>query len=906
MTSIARRVFFAPQVDRPEDLQDLVARASFYLAHMDLESLTFVAGAAVTGAAVTEATLPYELEVPESFDPCIAERFSRCVDRLEFLSPEDADAMDKALEKADLILLWRLQADCSESWQKRLAQARGKQLFRVDKERLRLEGSFYIEAGFRNEADCRRLNEINHEAFQAMSERLGGRQRAYVFGTGPSADRYSAFDFTDGLSIVCNSIVKDHDLLDHVRPEILCFADPIFHFGCSRYAARFRDEVRRAAERYDFTICIPRKYYSLFVDLLPELQSRTIGIPVGNDRPINLDLHQDFELRNIDNVLTFLLLPIASTLAREIHVIGCDGRPLEDDQYFWNHNPKTQFGDLMDNIRSVHPGFFKLDYNDYYLRHCQNTEKWMLAGEKAGRRYFSMVDSFVPALRRRGPAQAALQQAFRGSEKNTWRVVSINPDLVNSFGHYLHHDLRCRAEIERQEGGFISLANLGVSSRTESESPSDSNPIVPWFDSNSWSISGGGGIADAFARKLEEAITALEKVAQEGQSKETVTVFTMYLADHRHILPVLEAIANQRPTKAVFVLNLFYAHFVVFGEKRHLLQELKTCVIKTRALRRELGVHLCADSSMLCDNLEDLCGEPFRLWPFFSTTEYSDQELAGKDERASPAQQPLVAYYPSNLQAAKGYDLLAEAVEKMSERGIRWVVRELYRPSTPNSMREAADRLRPHAEMVEGILSPDDYRQRMVEADIILVPYRREAFRSRTSGVISDAILLGKPVVTTEGTWCGDQVQRFGNGVTFADGNVEGFIKAVDEVKNNYQRYATRAEEAREPWLQEHSPKAFVNMVREVASDLPGRISKERQASLLGEIGGARRAVRWSLWPTGLRSKLRSVVGRRLRRTVAWGERRIRRLIWRTKRWIGRYPTIDRFLRRYLGRRPRE
>ncbi|MDA8019802.1 MAG: hypothetical protein MPN21_20365, partial [Thermoanaerobaculia bacterium] len=288
------RAFFAPQVDRPAELQDLVARAAFYLAHLELESLVFV----------SEAPLRYELEVPDSFDPRIGDRFARIAQRLEFLSPDDPDAIDRAMDRADLFLLWRLEESCSDLWQERLARRRGTQCFRVDKHQVRLEGSFYIEAGFRNEKDSEQIDERNRAAFQSMRERLGPFERAYVFGTGPSADLYPRFDFDDGLAVVCNTIVKDRDLMDHVRPKILCFADPIFHFGCSRYAARFRDEVEQAAERHDFTICIPRKYFALFVDLLPDLESRTIGIPVDPHRSFNLDLSETFELKSIDNVLT--------------------------------------------------------------------------------------------------------------------------------------------------------------------------------------------------------------------------------------------------------------------------------------------------------------------------------------------------------------------------------------------------------------------------------------------------------------------------------------------------------------------------------------------------------------------------------------------------------------------------
>jgi glycosyltransferase involved in cell wall biosynthesis len=186
-----------------------------------------------------------------------------------------------------------------------------------------------------------------------------------------------------------------------VRPRFLVFADPIFHFGPSNYAAEFRRKLRESCARHDYTIIVPMRYYGLLTDAMPELRGRTIGIPSDKPNGFNLDLASEFRVFTTANILTYLMLPVASTLARRVYLLGCDGRPLDESGYFWSHNKKTQINDQMDNIRLVHPGFFAIDYNDYYLDHCRQLEELIGEGEKMGREYGTVTPSFIPALQTR-------------------------------------------------------------------------------------------------------------------------------------------------------------------------------------------------------------------------------------------------------------------------------------------------------------------------------------------------------------------------------------------------------------------------------------------------------------------------------------------------------------------------
>ena len=240
---------------------------------------------------------------------------------------------------------------------------------------------------------------------------LGDLHRAYVFGTGPSLARAGDFDYSDGIRIVCNSIVRNPELLAHIRPHFIAASDFVFHFGPSRYAAEFRRDLLDALHSTGAYLLVPDQCAPLLFQHFPQIKSRTIAVPLTNRynprekrRGPNVQLLDRFQVRTLDSVLNLLMLPVASTLADEIYILGCDGRA-PSDTAFWSHHGASQYTGLMKTVSDTHPGFFDVDYVDYYDRYCFHVASVIAAGEALGKKYASLVPSFVPALSER-PAPA--------------------------------------------------------------------------------------------------------------------------------------------------------------------------------------------------------------------------------------------------------------------------------------------------------------------------------------------------------------------------------------------------------------------------------------------------------------------------------------------------------------------
>ncbi len=244
-------------------------------------------------------------------------------------------------------------------------------------------------------------------ALKRLRKKIGPAREAVVLATGPSAAGVD-LDDSAAVRITCNSAVRDKELIRRFRPNIICFTDPVFHFGPSRYAAEFRRDAVRAAEEVDAFVVCGHRFAGALLDLEPALHHRLVVIPQQDGGPWRWPTRRNPTVRQGGNVMTTLMLPTAFLLADRITVAGADGRQ-PSEKYFWRYNPQLQYSDdLMKTVFDSHPSFFRyVDYSDYYDEHCGSLEDLIQVGERAGKRVSAVTPSWIPALRHRGAAEPA-------------------------------------------------------------------------------------------------------------------------------------------------------------------------------------------------------------------------------------------------------------------------------------------------------------------------------------------------------------------------------------------------------------------------------------------------------------------------------------------------------------------
>lgn len=225
-------------------------------------------------------------------------------------------------------------------------------------------------------------------------------KRAYVFGTGPSLEQAWTRDWTDGYRIVCNTIVSNRALLQHLKPHLVVAGDAAYHFDINRHAAAFRQDLESALGEHDMLFITRDLYGPLLACHHPNIRQRTLLAEADVGIHFNVFDRLVYHRWPHGNILNALLLPLASALADEIGLLGFDGRA-PNDSGFWKNAATSTYDVLKPAIQSAHPAFFSIDFEAYAQAQSDNAETLMKAGESMGKRYICLNDSYIPAFRKR-------------------------------------------------------------------------------------------------------------------------------------------------------------------------------------------------------------------------------------------------------------------------------------------------------------------------------------------------------------------------------------------------------------------------------------------------------------------------------------------------------------------------
>lgn len=242
--------------------------------------------------------------------------------------------------------------------------------------------------------------------------RSDGPRPAYIFGTGPSLRLAGERSFADGITIVCNTIVRDPHLWSHLAPDILTAGDAIYHFGHTEHARAFRrDALDRLRDSGGSTIFVYPAMFDVVVrHEFKDVEQLLVPIPWGDHTDVAVDLTETFALPRLDNVLNNALLPLGCTLSKDVRLWGFDGRGPNDDG-FWANSSLHAYPELMQSIRDSHPAFFENSVpagnETKYVKqvHGDLLDQRLTEAERRGFRFQMLHKSWTPTLQKRQAEQ---------------------------------------------------------------------------------------------------------------------------------------------------------------------------------------------------------------------------------------------------------------------------------------------------------------------------------------------------------------------------------------------------------------------------------------------------------------------------------------------------------------------
>ncbi|MGK7958705.1 MAG: glycosyltransferase, partial [Crocosphaera sp.] len=109
--------------------------------------------------------------------------------------------------------------------------------------------------------------------------------------------------------------------------------------------------------------------------------------------------------------------------------------------------------------------------------------------------------------------------------------------------------------------------------------------------------------------------------------------------------------------------------------------------------------------------------------------------------------------------------------------------------------------------LIKDAMSADDYYQLLAEADALILPYDSHSYRFRTSGVLTEALAAGKPVIVPENSWLGKQVDS-SRASLYKD--PDEIPKKIIEIVENLPQFSDSAQIFSKGWLKQNSPDNLV------------------------------------------------------------------------------------------------
>lgn len=229
----------------------------------------------------------------------------------------------------------------------------------------------------------------------------------------------------------------------------------------------------------------------------------------------------------------------------------------------------------------------------------------------------------------------------------------------------------------------------------------------------------------------------------------------------------------------------------------------------------DLGkLRLASDSDRLVTEYSKFTYVPIELFPIPHGAGHGQPSIA-----TSRTNERVTIASLGNARGEKGFIEIFHLMQLISKSDLKSLVRFVIQANDPDG--DAApyvEKLRETrfpfpVSVITSTLDKKAYEDVVAGSDVILAPYWREIYASRTSGVALEAIVAGKILITTEDTWMADQVFLWKTGLTVKNRSSFDLTRAVMRAVNNVSALTARSIAASQNAANFHSGQSFIDHI---------------------------------------------------------------------------------------------
>jgi glycosyltransferase involved in cell wall biosynthesis len=187
----------------------------------------------------------------------------------------------------------------------------------------------------------------------------------------------------------------------------------------------------------------------------------------------------------------------------------------------------------------------------------------------------------------------------------------------------------------------------------------------------------------------------------------------------------------------------------------------------------------------------------------------------GDTEPAAPCSgRPAFGFFGYS-KCDKGFHLLPQAIEICRAHGLdaNFTIQLQHSGWEPATVAaERALRQIPGVRLVEGVLSHDEYTVETGKIDAMLLPYDPVLFGLRGSGIFTQSVAAGRPVIASAGTFAGASIASGkAEGEIFSPQDSAALAAAIMRLRNRLADSHARAAKLARAFAHRHSAEAYVD-----------------------------------------------------------------------------------------------
>jgi len=165
----------------------------------------------------------------------------------------------------------------------------------------------------------------------------------------------------------------------------------------------------------------------------------------------------------------------------------------------------------------------------------------------------------------------------------------------------------------------------------------------------------------------------------------------------------------------------------------------------------------------------------------------------------------------------KGFHLLPEAIDicRAKQLPVEFIVQIQHSNWERETIAtERQLRRMPDVELIEGTMSNADYAHKTNAVDVTLLPYDPERFGPRGSGIFTEAVAAGRPIIAAQGIYAATSIKRGeAEGEIFSPYGAAALATAIDRLVPRLAECQARAAERAEKFARRHSGDTYTDVL---------------------------------------------------------------------------------------------